>query len=70
MFLKLQVKYKEDHKNMIGKATPIIEDMTIRRVKQATINASDIAYKGLKNKTSQMEAKRAFAVNHQGSRLD
>ena len=50
---------------MKGKATPIVEDMTIRRVKQATLNASDVAYKGMKDRTMQMEAKRELVVNQQ-----
>ena len=44
--------------------------MTIRRVKQATLNASDVAYKGMKNKAMQMEAKRAFVVNQQAGNID
>lgn len=48
---------------MKGKAIAVIEDMTMQRVRQATINASDVAYKGLKNKINEMEDKREFVVN-------
>jgi len=39
---------------MKGKATCVLDDPTLRRVKQATLISSDLAYKGAKGRNDEM----------------
>jgi len=43
---------------MKGKATCVLDDPTLRRVKQATLISSDLAYKGAKGRNDEMERMR------------
>nr|CAB3264277.1 nebulin [Phallusia mammillata] len=61
-----QIKYQEDRANMRGKVTPVVDDVNMRRVKQATLISSDLAYKGAKGKVQEMEMMRSNAIQQDG----
>ncbi|CAK8670997.1 unnamed protein product [Clavelina lepadiformis] len=44
------IKYQENHKMTKGRAIQVVDDLNLRRVRQATRISSDLEYKGLKNK--------------------
>ena len=54
---------------MKGKPIVLFGDMTMQRVKQATINASDLAYKGLRNKNNLWKEKPHLVNNKQNTSI-